>query len=364
MSKEIIFLLGRRDFPTDGVFDYCQLLGKQISTTDYNFQLIEIPWQNQGFFNSYGKLWQDSKSWNQSWVLLQYTNFSWAFKGFPLGFLIAILLLKFRGCKVGFICHERYDFPAQRLVDKFRRWFQFKTLQIAYYWCEKIILTLPPKVTPWLPKNPIKAKMIQVGSTVELLSNKIENNQFNFDGKTVAIFGITGGNVEGEVKTISYALKQAFQKVPNLRLLAVGRDTDLGKDLLAKELKETSIKISILGLISSSQIAEAFAASDVFLFVRGCLSTGRSSAIAGIASQLPMVAYAGAETAFPLTEAGVMLIPQGDKEKLAQALTQVLSDDSFREELKQRSIKAYHTYFTWEAIANKFINVLEEKEEK
>lgn len=361
MNKKIIALLGRRDFPTDGVADYCECLAKELINQKYDFQLIEVTWQKQGILNSFNWLWQESKQWQGEWVLLQYTNFSWPSKGFPWGFLFIIFLLKQRGCKLGFICHERYDFPVQRAIDKLRRWFQFKTLQIAHNLCAKTILTLPLNVTPWLPKNTEKTMMIPVGSAIQLNSNEIQQNKFNFHGKTVTIFGITGGNVEGEVTAISYALKQASKTIPNLRLLAVGRDTDLGKELLEKELKETSIKISILGLLSPAEIAEAFASSDVFLFVRGCISTGRSSAMAGIASQLPMIAYSGEETAYPLTETGVILIPQGDIEKLGEALTKVLSDDTFREELRQRSIKAFEQHFSWQAISLQLMEFLQEK---
>lgn len=358
MSPKIITLLGRRDYPTDGVADYCQCLIKELNNQNYPSELLEFPWQKEGILSSLKWLWQESKQWQNQWVLLQYTNFSWFSKGFPFGFLIVILLLKIRGCKLGFICHERYDFPAQRPIDKLRRWFQFKTLQIAYYWCAITILTLPKEVTPWLPSNADKAIMITVGSAIQLEDNKSDKNPFVFDGKTVVIFGLTGGNVEGEVEAISYALKQAVKQVPKLRLLAVGRDTDLGKELLKTQLADTSVTISIFGLLSSSEIAQAFAASDVFLFVRGCLSTGRSSAVASIASKLPMVAYSGEETAYPLTETGVVLVPQGNQEKLAQNLTKILTDDDLREKLRHQSIKAYQEHFSWEAIASKVIKTL------
>lgn len=362
MTEKIIALLGRRDYPTDGVADYCQGLSREFNKQNYNFQLLEFAWQKDGIFNALKWLWHESKSWQNTWVLLQYTNFSWFLKGFPFGFLIVIFLLKIRGCRVGFICHERYDFSATRFIDKLRRNAQFTILKLSYHLCERIILTLPKKVTPWLGQETNKAVMIPVGSGIDInLSDNFHKNQpnkFFFDGKTVVIFGITGGNVEGEVHDISYALKMVYNHISNLRLLAVGRDTDLGKKLLVDNLSDTNIIISIYGLLSSEEIAEAFLASDVFLFVRGCISTGRSSAIAGVVSQLPMVAYSGEETDFPLTESGIIFVPQGDKEKLAEGLIKILTDDILREDLRQRSIKTFEEYFSWEAIVLQIIKFL------
>lgn len=98
--------------------------------------------------------------------------------------------------------------------------------------------------------------------------------------------------------------------------------------------------------------------ADALLFVRGHISGRRSSAIAGIACGLPVVAYEGVETGFPITEAGVWLAPQGDLEALSEGLCRVLTDESLWQALHQRSVQAYRRYFSWDAIANQFLKVL------
>ena len=82
--------------------------------------------------------------------------------------------------------------------------------------------------------------------------------------------------------------------------------------------------------------------------------SGRGSAIAGIACGLPVVAHPGPETASPITDAGVVLIPQNNPAPLHAALTQILSDAPFNAALRQRSQVAYHSHFSWSAIAARY----------
>jgi glycosyltransferase involved in cell wall biosynthesis len=93
------------------------------------------------------------------------------------------------------------------------------------------------------------------------------------------------------------------------------------------------------------------AQADVLLFARGQISTRRGSALAGIACGLPVVAYSGPDTTAPVTEAGVVLVKEGDSEGLAAALERVLSDARLRAALRKRSRRAQQRYFSWSAIA-------------
>ncbi len=98
--------------------------------------------------------------------------------------------------------------------------------------------------------------------------------------------------------------------------------------------------------------------TDVLLFVRGGISSRRGSAIAGIICGLPLVSYSWRETAPPVTEAGVVLTPSGDREALADALAKVLADDVYRSQLRRRSIGAREKYFSWKAIAARYLEAL------
>ena len=98
--------------------------------------------------------------------------------------------------------------------------------------------------------------------------------------------------------------------------------------------------------------------ADACLFVRGAISTRRGSAIAGIACGRPVIAYRGQETAPPITEAGVVLIERGKPKDLGDALLRVSTDLSFREELSARSARAQKMFFSWDAIADRYIEAM------
>jgi glycosyltransferase involved in cell wall biosynthesis len=118
------------------------------------------------------------------------------------------------------------------------------------------------------------------------------------------------------------------------------------------------MEIESLGLVTPEQVSQALAGADVLLFVRGQISTRRGSAIAGIACGLPIVCYSGAETAWPITEAGVLAVVPGDSNALAAALETVLSDNTFRMTLAERNRKAHEKYFSWAAITAEFAAAL------
>jgi glycosyltransferase involved in cell wall biosynthesis len=96
----------------------------------------------------------------------------------------------------------------------------------------------------------------------------------------------------------------------------------------------------------------------VLLFVRDAISTRRGSAIAGIACGLPVIAQAGAETAAPVTEGGVVLVPEDDESGFGPALQRVLSDEPYRAALAARSREAQSRYFSWAVIAEEYARVL------
>jgi glycosyltransferase involved in cell wall biosynthesis len=123
-------------------------------------------------------------------------------------------------------------------------------------------------------------------------------------------------------------------------------------------LAGAEVEIESLGLLTPEQVSQALTGADALLFVRGHISSRRGSAIAGIATGLPIVCYAGLETAWPITEAGILAVPLGDREALACALETVLSDGPFRRNLAERSRQAQEKYFSWAVIVERFAAVL------
>src|SRR5208283_2003824 len=124
---------------------------------------------------------------------------------------------------------------------------------------------------------------------------------------TIAVFSITGGDPGArETKIILAAVRHAAQKLGKLRLSVFGRHAELREATLREGLQDLPVDISVEGVLDDQQVRDRLRAADVLLFVRAPISTRRGSAIAGIAAGVPMVAFAGPETTWPITDAGVL----------------------------------------------------------
>lgn len=361
-SREFVALLGRRDYPTDALQDYCTYLARALVKRGIDLQLVRVPWLEWGWLRALRWLWNESAKWQGSWVLVQYTALSWSRRGFPTMLLSVLWILRQRSGQVAVVFHDVSGYPGQRLIDRLRRGCQHTVMRMAYRWADKSILTIPLECAPWLPPNPIKAVFIPVGPNIPEPDRRVRTNDRLM--KTVAIFGVTGGdNILREVGDIAYAVRQAAQalspKGQKVRLVVLGRGSEEAEPTFRQHLEGAEgIEVSVLGLLPAEKVTEVLSQADVLLFVRGHISSRRGSALAGIACGLPVVAYEGAETGFPITEAGVLLAPQGNREALAEALIRVLTDDTLWHELHQRSLNAQRTYFSWDAIAQRFVEVL------
>ena len=359
LLPEPLALLGRLDLPTDGVRDYCVQLSAAFGRRGECLEIAEVRWENQGWLTAIGQLWKDSKRWRGRWVLFQYTALSWSRRGFPVGALAVIQILKLRGAKVCVVFHDiRYD-QARGWKQRARVAFQYRTMRTAFRWAARCVLTVPAAQVPWLPKNSAKATFIPVGANLPDVDELVPSGSARQSVGTIAVFGITEGEQgRREAEEIAYLVRQIIAIIAGVRLVAMGRGSAEAEVALRKELEGSGAQVSVLGVLPPEQIRGNLATAEVLLCIRGHISSRRGSAIAGIACGLPIVGYRGEETAFPITEAGVLLVDKGSRDGVAEALYRVLSDEKLREDLHQRSLAAEREYFSWDAIAAQFLRVL------
>lgn len=71
-----------------------------------------------------------------------------------------------------------------------------------------------------------------------------------------------------------------------------------------------------------------------------------------------MVGFESSETDDAIREAGVVLVPPGDIQSLAGAVTRILCDNSFREHLRMRNRVASRKSFSWDAISDQLLRAL------
>jgi glycosyltransferase involved in cell wall biosynthesis len=161
-----------------------------------------------------------------------------------------------------------------------------------------------------------------------------------------------------EVQEIAEAVRFTAARVAKLRLVVLGRETRDLETPFQEALKGTNVAISVLGVLPGDEVVRTLRAAAVQLFVRSPIASRRGSAIAGIACGLPVVARAGCETAAPVTEAGVAFYSPNEQDEPGVTLARVLSDDSYRAALAEKSRRAYEQHFSWDAIAKKYVAAL------
>jgi glycosyltransferase involved in cell wall biosynthesis len=360
-GEKAVLLLGRRDGPIDGVADYCEKLREAGAASGIDFEVAGIPWDDKGWKGTLDELRAAAVAWRDRWVFLQYTTLAWSRRGFPLRAPRVLDILRQCGARPAVVLHDFMPARGSGIVGRARASAQLLVLRQLYARSKLTILTVPADNIPWLPPQQDRAVFIPVGSNfpqVDLSSTKT-NDSLPADRSTVAIFGITGGAVGAEeVGDITYALKAVQSRGIRVRLIALGRGSQVFEKDLREALNGSDVEFSMLGVMSAEELVRALAAAQVLLCVRGHVSSRRGSAIAGIACGLPIVGYRGPETGYPVTEAGVKLVDLRDREGLVDALAQVLRDEKLYRELRQRSAGAAQKYFCWTAIASQFASAM------
>jgi glycosyltransferase involved in cell wall biosynthesis len=363
MTQRCIALLGRRDEPTDAVEEYCRYLGAGLSAHGFALELARVPWHEHGWRAALGELQGQSASWRGAPVFVQYTALAWSRRGFSFRFPRVLQILRAAGACVGVVFHDVEPYTGRRFVDRLRRSVQLRAMRDALRLADVAVLTVPAEKLSWVPSDSRNVVFIPVGANLPVPEVAFEPPlSIARHTATVAVFGITGGEAgKLESEVITEAIRLAAICIPKLRLIAFGRHADDSEHFLCEGLRDVAVDVQVSGVLPSEEVVRRLSSSDVLLFVRGPISSRRSSAIAGIACGLPVIAYGGPETAAPITEAGVVLVSPEKKEELGEALVRILSDREYRTSLAERSRRAYEQYFSWKAIAAQYAEAILEK---
>jgi glycosyltransferase involved in cell wall biosynthesis len=362
-GQRIVALLGRRDTPTDAVEEYCQYLGDALEQEGYDLSIERVEWSTQGFSRALSVLERKAKSWKALWVLVQYTALAWSSRGFPFQFMKVLKILRNSGAWVAIVYHDVEPYAGKRIVDRVRRQSQLRTMRVALKKSEVAILTVPAAKVSWIKNHGGKTVFIPVGANLPVSTIASIRNHIPRDRRLgIAVYGVTGGKhgVE-EVKNITEAVKFAAATVGPLRLVVLGKNSRDAEGAILRGLAGIDVEIAVMGILPGEDVVRCLSVCDVLLFVRGHISTRRGSALAGIACGLPVVAFAGPETAPPITEAGIALYSPRREGELGEVLARVLGDDHYRATLARQSWLAQREYFSWRAIGARYAEFLKQK---
>ena len=355
-GSRVIALLGRPDTPTDAVEEYCRYLAGDLLDHDLELVIERVGWLEGGWAKATRTLRRKANGWRGAWVLVQYTALAWSAGGFPLRFPNILKILKAAGARVVVVFHDVEPTPGTRVVDRLRRRSQLRAMRKALNLCDNAVFTVPLEKISWISRQSGKEVFIPVGANLPTAGDANSRIGFSMGGKlSVAVFGVTRGRPgRGEIQSIVEAVKFAATRVNNLRLIVLGRNAQSAEAELKEQLNGSEIELHVLGVLPAEDVVRTLSVSDVLLFVRGPISTRRSSAISGIACGLPVIAFEGSETAPPITEAGLALFSPQRKGDLGDVLLRVLQDEHYRISLGQRSLLAQRQYFSWHAIAARY----------
>jgi len=361
MTERCVALLGRRDEPTDGVEDYCTWLARALAPLGITLELSRVPWTRVGWRPALAALRRQAPGWALQVVFLQYTALAWSRHGFPLRLPQVMRILRAAGARCVVVFHDAGPYPGKRLRDRVRRLCQVRLMRYVWRRSHGVIVNVPPENLAWHPPASPVPIFIPVGANLPAPSSFHHAASVAGSPLTVAVYGVTGGkHLRREVADIVLAVNRVASRVSGLRLVVFGRGADDARAPLETAVDHTRVTLEVRGLLSSQEVARRLEAADVLLFVREDISTRRGSAVAGIVCGLPVVAYAGPETAAPITDAGVLLVPLGDREALAQALERVLTNDELLASLGKRSRDAAAKVFSWQAIAVRYTEFMRE----
>jgi glycosyltransferase involved in cell wall biosynthesis len=360
-----IALLGRADTPTDAVEEYCRYLGEALGAQGVHLAIERVAWEDRGWRRALRSVRRRAKTWKGLWVIVQYTALAWSSRGFPLRFSRVLQILKRSGVRLAVVYHDVEPFAGARFIDRLRRITQLRAMQRAMELCDVAVFTVPMEKVSWIKSHYTHSVFIPVGANLPAAKEAVSRNKITSNGQlNIAVFSVTGGrSAEGEICEIVEAVRFASSRVRNLKLTVLGRNSKETESEFRKRLGGVPVEIQVLGLLSNEDVARSLSSCDVLLFVRGPISTRRSSAMAGIACGLPVIAAEGRETSSLVAEAGVAFYSPQKKNDLGSVLLHVLQDEHYRTSLAQRSWMAQQRNFSWTAIAKRYAKALEKKRE-
>src|SRR5580692_13142586 len=138
-ARTWVALLGHGEETADGVQDYCEQLARALAPKGVDLKLVRVDWATKGWWFALRQLRRESKAWRGRWVLLQFTALAWSRRGFPLGVLAVLAVLRSRRARCAVVFHEPYSPRAARWFDQARGRFQEWIIRKIYKKVEKSI---------------------------------------------------------------------------------------------------------------------------------------------------------------------------------------------------------------------------------
>src|SRR5260370_8117206 len=256
----------------------------------------------------------------------------WSRRGFPLTVPLVLKILKLRKCRTAIVFHDVDAVPGPRWVDRFRVFFQERTMRHLSVNACRTIIPVSVGGSSWLPIQKCLIEFIPVGANIPSLDELAREGFVPVPSAIpmIAVFGIPTwpSAQKREVEAIVESVRKATARAGPLQLLVLGRGAKEAESLLHEGASGQAVGMQVDGVRSSREISSALSSCDVLLFLRRRLSSRPGSGMAAVACGGPLVALQRRETRFPLTEAGILFVPQDDIDSLRNEPARGLLDDA------------------------------------
>lgn len=256
------------------------------------------------------------------------------------------------------------DIIGQGLASLVARIYNSVGLNYVLKTAAKIIITQPGYLqsSSHLAKYQDKIEVIPNGVDVE----KFQPIQASDNEDKSTIFFLSVLDEFHKYKGLEYlleALKIVKNNVPDVKLIVGGKGVllDHHQEMAASlGLKDN---VEFAGFIPDEEIADYYSQASVFVLPSiSSLQEGFGIvALEALACQTPVVTTDIVGVAQDLKQIkGGIVIPPRDTHKLADAITQILSDAEMQKEMGQRGRKLVQEKYTWKGVASSMEKVYKE----
>lgn len=256
------------------------------------------------------------------------------------------------------------DIIGQGLASLVARIYNSVGLNYVLKTAAKIIITQPGYLqsSSHLAKYRDKIEVIPNGVDVE----KFQPKQASGNEDKSTIFFLSVLDEFHKYKGLDYlleALKIVKNNVPDVKLIVGGKGVllDHHQEMAASlGLKDN---VEFAGFIPDEEIADYYSQASVFVLPSiSSLQEGFGIvALEALACQTPVVTTDIVGVAQDLKQIkGGIVIPPRDTHKLADAITQILSDAEMQKEMGQRGRKLVQEKYTWKGVASSMEKVYKE----
>ena len=206
-----------------------------------------------------------------------------------------------------------------------------------------------------------KVKVIYNGINLERFNFTIDKEGFrNFLGLSIkdkVILAVGRLSWHKGFDNLIRSLPMVLSRFPDVKLIIVG-DGYMKKDL--ENLVYTlglENKVKLLGFLKDEDLFKIYKISDLLVIPSNYEPFG-IVALEGMAAGLPIIATSVDGLKEVINDVG-LLVPSNHPSNLAQAIINVLSDESLFKELKKKSIERVKR-FSWESLCRELLDVYKE----